>query len=90
MAIEDGIVLARSLDKYADDLPLALQEYSSARADRAARIVQGSADNLTRFHNPALSNSTSAATHIKRSWDKDSIADRYDWIYSYDAVTTPL
>ena len=53
MAIEDGMVLARCLDAYAD-IPQALRHYEAARLDRTSRIVRGSLENVSRYHNPQL------------------------------------
>src|SRR5439155_22824734 len=45
MAIEDGLVLARCLERY-DDAPTALRRYEAARAERTGRIVRGAAENM--------------------------------------------
>ena len=49
MAIEDGMVLARCLDSF--DSPEALRRYEAARLDRTSRIVRGSLENVSRYHN---------------------------------------
>lgn len=90
MAIEDGYVLARCLEAYADDPAMALKHYEAARLLRTARVVRGSVENARRFHNDALSTPEEAQRYLHREWDADAIAERYDWLYEYDAVTTPI
>ncbi|MDO9714793.1 FAD-dependent monooxygenase, partial [Paracraurococcus lichenis] len=54
MAIEDGFIVARALAVQPEDVPAALRRYEAARQARTARVVEGSAANTRRFHNPAL------------------------------------
>ena len=63
MAIEDGFVLARSLEAY-HDVPTALARYEDARRERTRRAVLGSADNAKRFHNPALADRAGAQAYV--------------------------
>ena len=88
MALEDAAVIARCLEA----LPVhdALRCFEAARLDRTAAIVRGSADNTRRFHNPALGNPTGAADYIDREFAAERIQERYDWLYEYDALTTPI
>ena len=51
MAIEDGMVLARCLELFSD-VPEALRHYEAARLERTSRIVLGSLENVSRYHNP--------------------------------------
>ena len=44
MAIEDGFVLARCLEKYESDHVTAFARYEAVRRDRANKAVTGSAD----------------------------------------------
>lgn len=72
MAIEDAVVLARSLTELrhglGHDTPgPALKAYEAARIDRTSRVQIGSRGN---------------------EWLKDS--GNGDWVYGYDAWTTPL
>ena len=60
MAIEDGMVLARCLDASAD-IPEALRHYEAARLDRTSRIVRGSLENVSRYHNPQLADPVAGA-----------------------------
>src|SRR3546814_14436859 len=64
MALEDGIVLARCLEAYADDVQTALRRYEAARLERPARIVRGSAENTKRFHTHALADPAEAERYV--------------------------
>ena len=88
MALEDGYVLARCLKQYG--CTQALQRYESARRDRANRAVSGSAENAKRFHNPDLANAAGAEAYVTREWQEDKVRARYDWLFTYDATTTPI
>src|SRR5690349_7339638 len=88
MAIEDGFVLARALGQY--PVEEALQRYESARRDRTRRTVEGSAANMHRFHNRALADPVEGKRFIDREWASQRIADRYEWLFKYDATTVPI
>jgi 2-polyprenyl-6-methoxyphenol hydroxylase-like FAD-dependent oxidoreductase len=88
-AIEDGFVLARSLDAF-DDVEEALRRYEDARRERTARMVQASNGNTRRFHNPELADAAGAAAYVAREFDEGKVRERYDWLYTYDATTVPL
>jgi salicylate hydroxylase len=88
MAIEDGLVLARALAEY--DAPEALVHYETARRDRTRRTVEGSAANMHRFHNRALADTEEARRFIDREWASQRIADRYEWLFRYDATTVQI
>jgi salicylate hydroxylase len=89
MAIEDGMVLARALAADAD-IPSALHRYEVARLDRTSRIVRGAADNTGRFHNPQLADPAVAEAIIDREFHPSQVKLRYDWLFEYDALTTPV
>lgn len=88
MAIEDGFVLARALAQYG--VEEALQHYEAARRDRTRRTVEGSAANMHRFHNRALADPVEGKRFIDREWTSQRIADRYEWLFRYDAETVPI
>jgi salicylate hydroxylase len=88
MAIEDGFMLARCLAKY--DLPDALQHYETARRERTRRAVEGSADNIGRFHHRALADPAKAREYVEREWAGQSIALRYEWLFRYDVTSENL
>jgi salicylate hydroxylase len=88
MAIEDGCVLARCLAKY--DVAKALAHYESARKERTTRAVEGSAANIYRFHNPVLADPEEARRFVDREWASQRIADRYEWLFRYDATTVEI
>jgi salicylate hydroxylase len=88
MAIEDGYVLARCLAQY--DVQTALQHYESARRERTRRTVEGSAANIYRFHNRALADPEEGRKFINQEWASQRIADRYEWLFRYDATTVEV
>lgn len=87
MAIEDGLVLARCLEKYAD-IPEALRKYEEARIPRTTRIVEASAANQHSFHHPDLAEPESAQAYIERESAKQ--LNIRDWLFGYDATTVPV
>ncbi|WP_353952554.1 FAD-dependent monooxygenase [Knoellia sp. S7-12] len=89
-AIEDGVVLARAIEAYADDPTKALTRYETARIERTSRMVRGATANTERFHSRELVTEERAEPYLQREWSIEPIADRYDWLYSYDVVTTPV
>lgn len=89
-SIEDGVVLARALEAYGDDPALALKRYEHARIERTSRMVRGATANTDRFHSRELATEERAQAYLEREWSHEPIADRYDWLYSYDAVTAPV
>jgi salicylate hydroxylase len=88
MALEDAVVLARCLDL--GEPTEALRRYEAARLDRTAAIVRGSSDNTKRFHNKALGSPQGAAAYVEREFAPEKVRQRYDWLYEYDALTTPV
>lgn len=84
MAIEDGYVLARVLAEGAGSPQDRLMQYEGLRLDRTTRIVNGSAANTTRFHNPVLADPVGAVEYVEREWQPDKVRLRYDWLFEYD------
>jgi salicylate hydroxylase len=89
MAIEDGMILARcfAADRDAES---ALRRYEAARLERTAKLVRGADEAAKRFHNPALADAAGARDYVTAEWSEARTKQRYDWIFSYDAVTVPL
>jgi salicylate hydroxylase len=85
MAIEDGMVLARCLAAY-DDAETALARYDAARVERTAKLVRGANEMAKRFHNPALADAAGAKAYVDAQWNEETVKQRYDWIFSYDAT----
>jgi salicylate hydroxylase len=90
MAIEDGYVLARAIAQHGADHAAALSAYEAARRDRTAQVIRVSAEQAGRVHNPILLDPDKAEDHVAREWEKTKVSDRYDWIYTYDALTAAV
>jgi salicylate hydroxylase len=88
-ALEDGLVLARSLEACGADVEEGLRRYEATRRERTTRIVGASADMASTFHNKALGESGTADKYIAEQWHPDKVRARYDWIYGYDASKVP-
>jgi salicylate hydroxylase len=88
MAIEDGMLLARCLDQFGG--AEALQRYEAVRMVRTTTIVVRSAENAKRFHNAALANADGAADYVAREWQPERVRERYDWLFEYNALTSPV
>jgi len=89
MAIEDGLVLGRCLQKHAD-AEVALTRYEDARRERTRKAVEGSSANIARFHHPALGDPAKAREYVAREWAGQNVAERYEWLFRYDAATAPI
>lgn len=90
MAIEDGYLLGRCIEKYENEPALALQKFQDARIERTSTIVRRSTENGKRFHNPALASAEGAAAYIDREWAEDKVKDRYDWLFRYNIDEAPI
>lgn len=90
MAIEDGYVLARCLSELDGDIPSRLLRYEDARRERTRRAVEGSAGNIQRFHNRALADPVKGREYVEREWAGQRVAERYEWLFRYDATTAAL
>jgi salicylate hydroxylase len=90
-SIEDGLVLARCLEGVASTgVPAALERYEAARIERTSRMVRGATANTERFHSKELVTEERAEKYLQSEWSQSPIFERYDWLYRYDAVSTPI
>lgn len=90
MALEDGVVFARCLEANAEHPEAALARYEALRLDRTSRIVQGSAANATRFHNPLLADPAEAGRYVDTEWSEQRVRERYEWLFNYDATAVEV
>jgi salicylate hydroxylase len=90
MALEDGFVLARCLEKYPQDHATAFAHYEEARRERANKVATDSAGMIPRLHSHTLSNARDAQAHVAREFEQARLSDRYDWIYSHDAAAVAI
>jgi salicylate hydroxylase len=67
-----------------------LTSYENARRERTRRTVEGSAANIQRFHNRVLADAQKAREYVSREWAGAPVADRYEWLFRYDATTAGL
>ena len=88
MAIEDGYILARCLA--GGDVPEGLARYEQARHGRTRKVVEGSAANAQRFHNPQLADPAGAKEYVDREWAPARVAERYEWLFRYDVTQVPV
>ena len=86
MAIEDAQVLARALAAHGADFAMAFGAYESARLQRTARAVRGSAENMTRYHDARLTTPEDAEAYVEREWSEERVKERYAWLFGYDAT----
>jgi len=89
MAIEDGYMLARCFESY-DVVETALARYEAARSERTRKIVEGSATNARRFHNPTLAQQETATKYISEEFTEERIQDRYNWLFEYDVTKAAI
>jgi salicylate hydroxylase len=90
MAIEDGLLLARCIEAYRDDLATAIRSYESSRVERANRCVRAADRNREIFHNDRLLDRADATHYVSTQWSEAKIRERYHWLFSYDAVGCAL
>jgi salicylate hydroxylase len=89
MALEDALILGRAFEEF-DTLDAALGHYQAARIPRTTRAVQGALGNAKRFNNPTLAEPVGAQSYVDEQWAPDKVAERYEWLFEYDATRVPL
>ena len=43
-----------------------------------------------RFHNPALADAAGAKAYVDAQWNEQTVKQRYDWIFEYDATSVAV
>jgi salicylate hydroxylase len=83
MAMEDAIILTRSLQS-TEDTALALQRYQRTRNPRTTHATERTEANRATF-------TLTTEAEIRKAYVRhDEGKDRSAWLYSYDALTAPL
>ena len=90
MALEDGYILARALTEIEGDVNARLLRYENARRERTRRAVEGSANNIERFHNKLLADPVRAREYVAREWAGQPVAERYEWLFRYDVTQVEI
>jgi salicylate hydroxylase len=90
MALEDGYILARALTEIEGDVNARLLRYEEARRERTRRAVEGSANNIGRFHNKLLADPVKAREYVAREWAGQPVAERYEWLFRYDVTQVAI
>jgi salicylate hydroxylase len=92
MAIEDGYVLARALTEVPGDLTAKLAAYEADRLPRTAQVQLGARERGRSYHQ--TSRLGQWWRDLKHWWralrDPHASGLQANWIYAYDATTTPL
>lgn len=81
MAIEDAVVLARSVAQSSDDLPAALAAYQVARAGRVAKVGRRALFNHFAWHTPFPI--TLARNAVLAAKGPAGLAADLDWLYGW-------
>jgi salicylate hydroxylase len=91
-SIEDAWVLARTLQRQADDLPEALRRYQSLRYQRAHMLVQQSRNAERWYHVDDPGAVAARNERFRRNNDQfgGDFSPQQHWLYSYDADKAAL
>ncbi len=90
MALEDGLVLARCLERHPHDLSTAFAAYEAVRRDRTSQVVRAAEANGRRYHALQLGDARAAQAYVAEQWDEAAVKARFEWLFSYDAGTVPV
>ena len=83
MAVEDGVVLTRCLDR-CGSIKEALDLYQRNRIPRTSRVIEESTDNARLFH-------LATEEDLRKAFAERTLgAERNQWLYNYDALSVAL
>ncbi len=83
MAVEDGVVLTRCLDR-CSSIEEALDLYQRNRIPRTSRVIEESTDNARLFH-------LATEEDLRKAFAERTLgAERNQWLYNYDALSVEL
>ncbi|OCX66523.1 monooxygenase [Thioclava sp. SK-1] len=90
MALEDAWVLTEALSRHST-AQAAFAAYQAAREPRVTKIVAAANANARNYH---LSGAKRAVGHLGlrglSRFAPNLLMSRFDWVYEYDAISTPL
>jgi salicylate hydroxylase len=88
MAIEDGLVLATSLDAHGANVAAALRDYETERIPRTSRVQLESRERGRTYHLPtAFAQNKRDLIYKFKSWiNPHASGIQTDWVYAYNAT----
>lgn len=88
MAIEDGYVLAKSLDAHGQDIASALRDYEAERLPRTSRVQLESRERGRTYHlpSPLAQFKRDMAYRLQAMINPHASGIKANWVYEYDAT----
>ncbi len=89
-AIEDGVVLARCLERWADEPAAALENYEATRRPHTAKVQEMARRGETTFHLTDWREVWRRNQALRSAQGSGTKASPTGWLYGYDAYSVPL
>src|SRR5690606_8944979 len=88
MAIEDGYVLAKSLDAHGQDIASALRDYEAERLPRTSRVQLEARERGKTYHlpSPMAQFKRDLAYRLQAMVSPHASGIKANWVYEYDAT----